>query len=99
MGAAILRPRTLVMTLVERSLLPVGNDLNARGPDPGGDQIVARRFRALLAERLVVLHGSALVAVALDRDVDARVVPQEPGVLVERRTGVIAERIRIEVEE
>src|SRR5438093_2277526 len=66
MGAAILEPRALVVSRVERKLLAV-----AHGPQPvGGDaerhEVRARRDRPSFTQRQIVLGCSALVAVPLD---------------------------------
>ena len=87
------------MALGERPLLPVRQRLDARGRHPGVHQVVARRVRALLAQRLVVLDRPALVAVALERDAHVRLVAQQLRGPVQRHLRVIAQRVGVQVEE
>src|SRR5439155_9929346 len=89
MGPAVLLPRTVIVAGRERPLLAVRDDLEAAAVDPGRDQVVPRRLRAPLPERLVVLRRAALVAVSLDDDRDGRMVAQQFRVLVERRPRVV----------
>src|SRR5207247_2682254 len=64
--AAVLRPRSLVIAGIERALPAVRDDLDSRRRDARLHQVVPGGLRAPLAQRLVVLDGAALVAVALD---------------------------------
>src|SRR5262245_5495813 len=66
MRAAILRPRTLVMTVIERTLFAVAHRVETRRVDAERHQVFLGGVGALLAESEVVRLGATLVAVTFD---------------------------------
>src|SRR5678815_3493800 len=62
MRAAVLRPRTLVVTVVERTLFAVAHRADTRCVHTECHQVFLGRVGALLAECQVVRRGAALVA-------------------------------------
>src|SRR5439155_11245427 len=81
--AAVLGPRGLVVSRVERKFFAVAHRTEAIGGDAERDQIRARGDGAPLAQRQIVLGRAALVAVAFDRHAPARILLQHGGVGVE----------------
>src|SRR3989442_895660 len=96
--AAVLGPARLVRLRALRLFLAVGDDRDAAGLDAVSDEVVLGGLRAALAEREVVLHGAALVAVALDQHEVPRVRLQPIDVPGERRGLGGAEGVLVEVE-
>src|SRR5258706_15524706 len=101
MGAAVLRPRVVVVTLIEGALLAIADGAHAVAFHAERGQEVACRVRAAVAEGEVVLLGALLVAVAFDEQT-VLAVPLEPvrrrgqrglGLGRERRLVVVVERI------
>src|SRR5262245_49161209 len=68
--APVAGPALLVGIRAHGDLLAVGDRLHAVRGHAQRDQVVVGRLGAPLAQRQVVLDGAALVAVALDRDLD-----------------------------
>src|SRR5688572_5325571 len=79
MGAAVLRPRGVVVPFVEGTLLAVADGADASRVDAEGDQVILGGVGAAVAEGQVVLLGAALVAVAFDEQVVAGALAAEPG--------------------
>ena len=75
--APVLLPARLVVLGALRAFLAVADHLELFGGDAKRADILLRRFRAGIAERHVVLHGSAFVAVSLDGQLVIRVLPQD----------------------
>src|SRR6185369_15154261 len=78
MRAAVLRPRRLVMTRIERTLFAVAHRAHARGVDAERGEVFLRDVRALVAEGEVVLLRAALVAVPFDEEVVRLAVALQP---------------------
>src|SRR5471030_1090465 len=95
----VLRPGLLIRTLRGRTILAVADRVHARGGDALGLQVRSRGVGAAIAESEVVLFGATLVAVAGDLHVDAAVLSEPGGLLVQRAGGVTAQGGRIEVVE
>src|SRR6185437_698288 len=74
------------------TLLAVAQGLEARGGHALGDQVLADRGGAALAEGQVVLARAALVAMAFDGDLVVGVLLQPGSLLVERLAAVLANR-------
>ena len=66
MRAAVLPIRRLVMSRIERELLPVTDDAEAVGGDAERDEIAARGDGAPFTQRSIVLGGPTFVAVSFD---------------------------------
>src|SRR5260221_11654593 len=98
-GAAVERPRRVVGADRIRTLLAVADGLDARRRNALGDQVLARRVGAALAEGEVVLARAALVAMAGDGDRVIGVLLQPFGLTVERRPSVVADGRHVGVEE
>src|ERR1700751_2574496 len=81
MPAAILLPALLVTFRAERPLLAPAYRVDPVGGNAQRDKIVLGSLRAPLAEAQVVFRRAALVAVALDRNVNRRIGAQELRVL------------------
>src|SRR5438132_4265917 len=89
--AAVPRPGRLFVAGIDGPLLAVGGRAQpVRGHAQAG-QVVARDLRALVPEREVVLHGAALVAVALHHDLGLAVVLHPQGVLLQDAAGLVGE--------
>src|SRR5688572_27096852 len=99
MRAAVLRPRALVLSRIERKLLPVADGPQPVGGDPERDEIGTGGDGAPLAQCQIVLGRSALVAVAFDCQHPGPVLLQYAGVLVECRLGGRAELGAVVLEE
>src|SRR5437899_790476 len=74
MRAAILRPRSFIVSGIEWALLTVADGADAIRIDAEGDDVFLRGVRAPIAEGKVVLLGAALVTVALDQHVVLRIL-------------------------
>src|SRR5579864_1953647 len=98
MTAAVLLPAAFVGLGAERFFLTVADGLDAAGTDSGGDQGTLHRIGAAIAQSQVVLGRSALVAVALNREVDIGMLPQELGITLNGRLLIGTNRIRVIVE-
>ena len=99
MPAAILLPAALVFLRAHWLFLALCDDGDAVGRNPEVDEIVLHRSRATRTEGEVVFGAPARIAVALDRDLRARPALHPVGVALEHRTGVVANRRLVEVEE
>src|SRR5205814_3199894 len=89
-GAAVERPSRVVGTDGIGTLLAIADGLDARRRHALGDQVLARRVGAPLAEGKVVLARAAFVAMAGDGDRVVGVLLQPFGLAVERRPPVVA---------
>src|SRR5690606_3126511 len=67
--------------------------------DAQRDEVVARRGGAALAEAEVILAGAPLVAMALDRRRDLRILLQPPGPALHGVAGVGLQLVLVEIEE
>jgi hypothetical protein len=81
---AVLLPASFVALIAERFFLAVADRLDAAGADSCSDQCFFHSTGALVAERDVVFGRAALVAVALDGDVDIGVLAEELRVRLHR---------------
>src|SRR4029077_12444973 len=97
-AAAILRPTRLGLLLAERPLLSVGDRLDAAAVDAERNEVVLGGVGAPLAEREDVLVGAAVVAVALDEDLDRAELLQPLGVRGQGRPRVVAQLVLVVVE-
>jgi hypothetical protein len=87
------------VALLEGAFLAVGEGVDSGAVAPGGDEVVACRLRATLAERLVVFGRPAFVAMTFDRDLDVGMFAEVPHVVIEGGASILAKGVRIEVEE
>jgi hypothetical protein len=78
--------------------LAVGDDPQPVSPDPQRLEVVHGALGPLLAQGEVVFFGSALIAVALDEDLDRAPFPEPAGVRVEHGLGVLANEVLVVVE-
>src|ERR1051326_2649915 len=99
MVAAVLRPRRLVVTRVERPLFTVADGADAGRVDAERRQVLLRGVRAAVAEGEVVLLGAALVAVTFDQEVVLRVLLEPVGRSRESALRVRRERRLVVCEE
>src|SRR5277367_2577731 len=84
MATAILLPTSLGGLVAERLLLAVADRLNVAGADAALRQGALHRACPAVAQRQVVLGGSALVAVSLDHEVDVGMLRQESYIRLQR---------------
>src|SRR5438552_15047304 len=91
MRAAVPVPCFLVARGVVGALLPVGDRGQAIGGHAEAHEVVAGRARALVPQGQVVVHGPALVAVALDRHLGLPMVLEPEGVLLQDGPRLVAE--------
>src|SRR5215831_1929221 len=98
-GAAVLRPGLLVGAGRIGILLAEAGGPDARRRNALGDEVLAGRIGAPLAERQVVFARPALVAVAGDGDGVVRVLLQPFGLTIERLASVFAQARTVEIEE
>ena len=97
--AAVLLPAVFRLLGAEGALLAVGDGADPGRVDAERDQVLAGRVCAPVAEREVVLGRAAVVAVAFDQELRARVRLQPVGVGGESRAGVVAQVGLVVVEE
>src|ERR1700739_4924399 len=98
MSAAVLRPAAFVGLGAKRLFLTVADRLDAAGAHAGGDQGPLHCIGAAIAQSQVVLGRSTLVAVALHREVDADMLPEELGIALNGGLLIRTNRIRVVVE-
>src|ERR1700724_2248296 len=98
MTAAVLLPAAFVGLGTERLLLTVADCLDAAGVHASSHQGTLYRVGAAIAQSQVILGRSTLVAVALHREVDIGMLPQELGIALNGRLLIRTNRIRIVVE-
>src|SRR5579864_2368223 len=84
MAAAVLLPTGFVGFQAERLFFAVADRLDACRAYPGGGQGAFHGRGALVAQRQVVFRGAALVAVALNREVDIGMLIEESRVGLHR---------------
>src|SRR3954469_2808829 len=99
MRPPVLRECPLIVTRLERELLPVTDDAEAVGGDAERDEICARRDGAPFTQRQIVLGRAALVAVTFDGDGPGRVALQRRRVGVQHRLRVAGELAAVVLEE
>src|SRR5579862_4427792 len=90
MAAAILLPTSFVAFGAERFFFAVADRLDAAGADAKRGQSGLNRARALIAQRQVVLGGTALVAVSFNREIHVRMLSEELRIGLYRRLLVSA---------
>src|SRR5215472_6408390 len=98
MAAAVLLPAAFVGLRTERLFLAIADCLDAAGADPRRRQGVLYSVGATVTQREVVFGRSTLVAVTLDREVDARVLTQELCIALHRRLLIRTDRLGVIVE-
>src|SRR5690348_6494438 len=99
MADPVLLPATFVGLRTERFLFSVTDRLDAVSADASLDQRVLHRIRPVGTQRQVVLGRSALVAMALNRDADIRVLLQELRVGLQRTLLVPPDIVLVVLEE
>src|ERR1700674_1486963 len=90
MPAAVLLPTGLVGFAAERLLLAVADRLDAAGADASLGQRTLHGTGSAVAQCQVVLRGSALVAVSIDREVDVGMLLEEIDIRLQRTSLVSA---------
>src|SRR5258706_1535793 len=96
-AAAILLPAGFVALVAEGLFFAEADGADAIGGEAQGDEILLDGAGAAIAEREVVLGGTALVAVAFDGDAELRVIAQEVSGLGECCAGVRANVCFVEI--
>src|SRR5581483_3678074 len=81
--APVARPAALRLLPTERQLLAIADRRDALRLDAEPDEVILDRLGALGPERQVVLDRAAIVAVPLELDLRAAVLPQPVGVAIE----------------
>src|SRR5580704_4779261 len=84
MATAVLLPTGLVRFSAERLLFAVADGLDIAGADPSSHQRALHGAGTAVAQSQVVLGGSALVAVSLNREVDVGMLLQESDIRLHR---------------
>src|SRR5712664_162057 len=88
MAAAVLLPAGLVTLVAEGLLLAEADGVDAVGRNPQRNHVLLHGAGTAIAEAQVVFRGAALVAVAFDGYLEARIVFQEIRGLGERGAGI-----------
>src|ERR1700758_5198402 len=101
MTTAILLPASFVAFGAERFFLAVADRLDAAGADAERGQGALDGARTLIAQRQVVLGGTALVAVSFNREVHVRMLREElrvgldRGLLVAANVGLVVVKVDV----
>src|SRR5664279_1188606 len=98
-GAAVLLPASFGALAAGRFFLAVADGTDARRRDSLLDQCLLGGIGAILAQRQVVLDGSALVAVALDDESHARMLLQELRIRIDDGFGLWRDFVAVVGEE
>ena len=91
MTTTILLPASFVALGTERLLFAVADRLDATGVDTLCGQRVLDRGGALISQSEVIFGGTAVVAVSLNRDVDAGMLCQELRIRLDRTLLIAAD--------
>ena len=92
-------PARFVVDGGKRFFLAIANGLDAAGADTLDDERLYQGAGAIGAEGEVVFFRSAVVAVALDHDVDVGMLDEELGICRRRSLVADAQVVTIEIEE
>src|SRR6185436_2374408 len=96
--AAILGPAVLAMVAARRLLFAEAHRFDLVFLDPEEGEHLLQAVGAALAEADVVLAASALVGIALDQHLRARVLAQELGVRLDKRPVFLLDIDAVEIE-